>query len=94
MRPSKEKAYDSLTPRELEVVALVGEGLTNKEIAEVLVVRECTVENHLHSIFRKLNMKTRTQVARYAWQRGIRRIFQEPRPKSETGDDTPEALND
>lgn len=63
-----------LTPRERDVVALVGEGLTNKAIAADLVLQECTVENHIHNILRKLRMKTRTQVARYAWQNGIRRL--------------------
>src|SRR6266508_5544221 len=65
-----------LTSRQCEVVALIGEGFTNSQIADELVIRECTVENHTHAIFRNLRLKTRTQVARYAWEHGITR--QEP----------------
>src|SRR5258708_39573809 len=67
-----ERFPEELTARELEVVALIGEGLTNHEVADELVIRECTVENHLHSIFGKLGLKTRTQVARHASANGIK----------------------
>jgi DNA-binding NarL/FixJ family response regulator len=60
-----------LTRREREVVALIGKGLTNRQIAQKLVIEECTVENHVHRIMRKLGFTTRVQIARYAWEHGI-----------------------
>jgi DNA-binding CsgD family transcriptional regulator/tetratricopeptide (TPR) repeat protein len=54
---------DALTPREYEVVQLIGVGRTNREIAELLVISEGTVEVHLKHIFRKLGARSRVQVA-------------------------------
>lgn len=53
----------SLTGRELEVARLVAEGLTNREIADRLVVSERTVDNHAYRIFRKLGIRSRSEVA-------------------------------
>lgn len=55
----------TLTQREHEVLALVVEGKRNKEIAQELVLSEATVENHLHHIFEKLGVATRTQAVIY-----------------------------
>jgi two-component system nitrate/nitrite response regulator NarL len=52
-----------LTPRELEVVELVEEGLSNREIAERLCIALPTVKNHLHSIFEKLHVHRRAEAA-------------------------------
>jgi DNA-binding CsgD family transcriptional regulator len=52
-----------LTPRELRVSCLVAAGLTNSAIAEVINVRPATVASHLMSIFRKLRVKRRAQLA-------------------------------
>jgi two-component system NarL family response regulator len=54
-----------LTPRELEVLELLGQNLTNQEIAERLVIEVGTVKNHVHSILNKLNVNTRSEAATY-----------------------------
>ena len=60
-----------LTPREEEVVKLVAEAHTNKEIAEVLHLSEKTVENHRSNAMRKLGMRDRVELVRYAIRRGL-----------------------
>jgi DNA-binding CsgD family transcriptional regulator len=57
-----------LSPREREVAALIGQGLSNGEIAETLVLSKRTVENHVASIFSKLGVTNRAQVVRWALQ--------------------------
>lgn len=54
-----------LTPREFEVLELIGTGLTNQQIAEQLVIEVGTVKNHVHSILEKLNVSTRGEAAAY-----------------------------
>jgi DNA-binding NarL/FixJ family response regulator len=65
---------DPLTPREVEVVKLIGEGHTSREIAETLVISEKTVERHRANILEKLGMRDRVDITKYA----IRRGFVEP----------------
>jgi DNA-binding NarL/FixJ family response regulator len=55
-----------LTPRELDVARLVGVGATNQEIAKELFISESTVKTHVNSIFHRLNIKNRAQLAIYA----------------------------
>jgi DNA-binding NarL/FixJ family response regulator len=62
---------DPLTPREQEVVKLVAEGLTNKQIAETLVISEKTVERHRANILEKLGMRDRVELTRYAIRQGL-----------------------
>ena len=54
-----------LTPREEEVLELIGEGLTNQEIAEELHIQLGTVKNHVHSILVKLDVEDREQAAAF-----------------------------
>jgi len=60
-----------LTEREREVIALVGEGLRNKHIAERLYISEATVRHHLTAIFGKLGVSDRFELAIYAYQHGL-----------------------
>jgi len=62
---------DPLTPREQEVVKLVAEGYTNKQIAETLVISEKTVERHRANILEKLGMRDRVALTRYAIRQGL-----------------------
>lgn len=64
---------DGLTAREAEVLALLGEGLLNREIAERLVISEHTAANHVRSILAKTGSANRTQAAMYAAGRGLLR---------------------
>jgi DNA-binding NarL/FixJ family response regulator len=59
-------ASEGLTTREVEVLALVGQGLTDAEVAERLVVSIRTVHAHLRSIYRRLDVHSRTAATRYA----------------------------
>ncbi|MFY9384435.1 MAG: response regulator transcription factor [Dethiobacteria bacterium] len=59
-------AAGELSPRELEVLKLIGEGLTNKEIAERLFIAERTVKSHVTRLLEKLSLRDRTQLAIYA----------------------------
>ena len=64
-------AYVELTGRELEVLKLIAEGLTNAEITTRLVLSEHTVKGHVSNILSKLHLADRTQAAVYAWRQGI-----------------------
>ena len=57
--------YEELTPREREILTLIGDGLTNQEIADRLVIELGTVKNHVHSILEKLNVNSRKDAALY-----------------------------
>jgi DNA-binding CsgD family transcriptional regulator len=67
-RPSS--GWDSLTPAELDVVRLVAEGLTNKDVAARLFISPRTVQAHLAHIFTKLGVTSRMQLAQEAAGRG------------------------
>jgi NarL family two-component system response regulator LiaR len=69
--PEAEPLFTDLTDRELEVLKLIANGLSNNQIAESLVISENTVKGHVSNILSKLHMADRTQVAVYAWQKGI-----------------------
>jgi DNA-binding NarL/FixJ family response regulator len=62
---------DPLTAREQEVVKLVAEGHTNKQIAQELVISEKTVERHRANILEKLGMRDRVELTRYAIRHGL-----------------------
>ena len=65
-QPTIPTREDSLSAREREVLHLLAQGLTNKEIADGLVVTENTVKTHMRSILTKLHLKNRSQAAVYA----------------------------
>lgn len=61
-------AFVDLTPRELEILQLIGQGLSNQAIAEQLVIEVGTVKNHVHSILEKLNVSSRRDAVRFLAQ--------------------------
>jgi len=65
------EAEDPLSPREREVVKLIAEGHSTREIADVLVISEKTVDRHRANILAKLGMRNRVDIARYAIRRGL-----------------------
>jgi NarL family two-component system response regulator LiaR len=62
---------DALSPREREVLALLGQGLSNKQIAARLSMAEKTARAHVSSILQKLNLEGRTQAALFAREKGL-----------------------
>jgi DNA-binding NarL/FixJ family response regulator len=62
---------DPLTPRELDVVKLIAEGLTSEEIGEALIISHKTVDRHRANILEKLGMRNRVELTRYAIRRGL-----------------------
>jgi len=62
---------DPLTEREVEVLQLVGQGISNQEIAERLVISEATVRTHIGNILLKLHLANRVQAALYALRKGL-----------------------
>ncbi len=70
-RPEKKTGEVRLTRREIDVLDLLVKGNTNKEMADAMFISEKTVKNHLTSIFRKLNVKDRTQAAIFALKNHI-----------------------
>jgi DNA-binding NarL/FixJ family response regulator len=54
---------DTLTPRQLEVAACLARGLSNRQVANELVIEEGTVKNHVHHILMALGLRTRTELA-------------------------------
>lgn len=65
------QVISDLTERELDVLRLIANGLSNNQIAEQLVISENTVKGHVSNILSKLHLADRTQVAVFAWQKGI-----------------------
>jgi DNA-binding NarL/FixJ family response regulator len=70
--PSAQPAHeeDELTPRESDVLRLIAEGKSNREIARALYVSEATVKTHVNRIFAKTGSRDRTQAMRYAYTHG------------------------
>jgi two-component system, NarL family, nitrate/nitrite response regulator NarL len=64
---------ERLTTRELEVLRLIDEGLSNKEIANALSIELTTVKNHVHHILKKLDVRRRTAAAARARRLGLLR---------------------
>jgi len=72
--PSLPPTNDPLTEREVEVLRLVAQGLSNDDIADKLVVSERTVRTHVSHILDKLHLANRTQMALYAVREGIAKL--------------------
>jgi DNA-binding CsgD family transcriptional regulator len=70
-RQRPQAGWDSLTPTERQVVALVAEGLTNPQIAERLFISRRTVSTHLSHVFAKLAISSRTELAAQATKRAL-----------------------
>lgn len=64
-------AFLDLTDRELEILRLIAQGLSNADIMEELVISENTVKGHVSNILSKLHLANRTQAAVYAWREGL-----------------------
>jgi DNA-binding NarL/FixJ family response regulator len=71
VRPRRAAALDSLTESERRVLALVGRGLSNEEIASELFVAETTVRTHLRHILDKLGLRNRVQAVVFAYDTGL-----------------------
>ena len=69
--PDRPLTPEPLTERELEVLRLVAQGLTNQEIAERLVVSEVTVRTHVSNVLSKLHLANRVQATLYALRKGL-----------------------
>jgi two-component system response regulator DegU len=66
--------WSSLSPRELEVLTLIGRGCSNEEIAQLLFISPHTVKNHVSNIYRKLYVNDRTRAALQAVRMGLVKI--------------------
>ena len=69
--PAQAADGPRLTEREVEVLRLVAKGLTAKQVADRLVLSHRTVENHVQSTLRKLQLHNRAQLVRYAIEQGL-----------------------
>lgn len=67
----QREAAQLLTPREIEIVKQVAAGLRNTEIGKRLFISEGTVKMHLHNIYQKLGVDSRTKLTRYAQEKGF-----------------------
>jgi len=72
-RDMEPNPFTELSDREMEVLRLIANGLSNALIAEKLVISEKTVKGHVSNILGKLHLADRTQAAVYAWREGIMR---------------------
>ncbi len=68
--PGSSKVFAPLSPREVQILDNIAQGMTNKEVAYTLAISEQTVKNHMSSILRKLSVNDRTQAVVYAIRQG------------------------
>ncbi len=79
--PKKPLSLDPLTDREVEVLRLLAQGKSNRDIAEQLVITEMTVRTHVSNILSKLHLASRTQAALYALREGLASLEDVPGPE-------------
>lgn len=72
-----EDPFAEITQREKEVLYWLAKGRTNKEIADILILSEKTVKNHVSHILKKLEFKDRTKAAALAWREGLPSLSEE-----------------
>ena len=70
-RAETPNPFTELTNREMDILRLLANGLSNSEIAAQLVITENTVKGHVSNILGKLHLNDRTQAAIYAWREGV-----------------------
>ncbi len=80
--PKSPLTLDPLTGREVDVLKLVAQGRSNREIAEQLVITEMTVRTHVSNVLGKLHLASRTQAALYALREGLASLDDVPRDAS------------
>ena len=71
IRSDKVNPFTELSERELEVLKLIADGMSNAEMAAKLVLSEKTIKGHVSNILSKLHLADRTQAAVYAWREGV-----------------------
>jgi NarL family two-component system response regulator LiaR len=71
LRSDKVNPFTELSERELEVLKLIADGMSNAEMAAKLVLSEKTIKGHVSNILSKLHLADRTQAAVYAWREGV-----------------------
>ena len=84
-----DMSREKLSSRELEVLTLLTQGRSNKEIGAILLIGETTVKSHLHGIFAKLNVLSRTEAIAAAYMAGPREALTStpgPGPQLEAGE--------
>jgi DNA-binding NarL/FixJ family response regulator len=69
--PSSQMPVERLTPREMEVLRLIAQGHTNRQIAELLTISVRTVETHRANLMGKLQLESRVELVRYAAEHGL-----------------------
>ncbi len=69
--PNPDDTFSELTPRETAILQLLSQGLTNREIGEKMFIAEKTVKHYMTSILQKLHVRSRTEAALVAMQRGV-----------------------
>jgi DNA-binding NarL/FixJ family response regulator len=69
--PAHRSSTSNLSPREMEIIRLIAQGMSNRDIGRRLILSEKTVKNHVSHIFSKLNFTTRSQAAVHAVRNGL-----------------------